>query len=304
MKQQIIMNLALAFALLFSVSAAKAQRVEEPIFSAGASVQKGILEKIITNDNVPKEVCGFTKNEDGHPYGFSIALQNPYGEYYLTSNPVSDYFLFANEGDILEIEGIYISHASTQQPFMSVIPTRISGYNREIHGELSLCPNPVSTIPTLPGMVFSIKESESGLDFILVNNCGVFNFSNGESIELLGNTYTLGATIGVRGAVSQRWDLNGQAYADIWVRESAPVSVESVEVKDFLTFERNSEQITIHSTQGIKKLFVYSMGGNLIYRKDYDSMVNSTSFHLSFKENILISIETGNKKHISQVIRI
>lgn len=182
--------------------------------------------------------------------------------------------------------------------------SRVSHYGQEIEGVLDFYPNPAQTIPTLPGLIYTIKRNNDNHQFLIGNNTGYLYFVEDDSIEISGNTYSFGDNINARGVLSQRWDFLGKTYADIWITEANPVSIESVQAKDFLSFERNNEQITVHSTQGIKKIFAYDTSGRLIFQNSYSTVVGSATFSFLLKQNIVISVETGNGKRLSQVVQI
>lgn len=114
----------------------------------------------------------------------------------------------------------------------------------------------------------------------------------------------MGETANVHGVLSQRWDLNGLPYADIWVRECAPLKIEYIESENFLTFERDNGQITIRSSVGMKKISVYDMSGRVVFQNKYSSTVNNATFGLATKQSVVISVETEDRRHFSRIVLI
>lgn len=297
-----ISNIITALLLLLIVVPAKGQTAEEMVYSSGASVLSGILEKVTINDNGEKEVWGFTQSENGDPFGLSVVFKDANGEYYLTSTEIQDYFLFATEGDAVQVEGIFTTQVAGE--ILSVIPTRISCYGKVFNGTLNVCPNPASSIPVFPGLVYSFTKENSELDFLVADNRGFFYFDDGGDLELLGETYALGETVNLHGTLSQRWDLNGNIYVDILVIETAPSKIETTEAKNVLSFERDNGQVTVHSTLGINKISVYDMSGRVIFQKRYNHSAYSSTFNIDTNQSVVVSVVTENGKHFSKVVLI
>lgn len=312
-------KLNLIFTVLFLIMIAPAKG-QSGVFSSGAWI-KGTVGKITLEENGSTiEVWGFPTNEDGDEYcdppGKAIIIfRHLNGDYYKASKPISDYIPFAKEGDVLEVEGSWVMDIVNRDWDDSVlkryfvVPTRISAYNRQIEGELSLRSNPAQTMPKLPGLVFSIKENGTEQEIMIVDLFGSSFFDGDQSyegIDILGTIHQLGEQLKVIGVLSLRKDLQGIAYLDIKINECTPLSIpsESADAENVISFEWDSDQVTVHSTKNIKEIKVYDLNGRVVYQKCYNHVVEYSSFRVPVKENLVASVVTEEGKRYSKVILI
>ncbi|WP_373830385.1 hypothetical protein [Bacteroides heparinolyticus] len=298
MRKTIIFCLLLA---LFSCSWAQ-ERVDEKVFSAGTSIFRGILEKVkaplMYGD---REVWGMARasedfffilpvTDDLTPVLFYNRLTNE--PCFVSNQGITEFFKFAQEGDYIEVEGSSVFMGNLL--YYRFFPTRITSYNASIEGVVSMTGNPAFTIPILPGASDCIEISNNRKVF-LTNQLGVVNITDGmEPPIIAGVSASYGSSVRVYGHVSQRWDIIGHSYLDIYPTNCYSLSMKPVAGDDEVFVKQQGRQIEIDSNSPIVQVVAYDLEGKSVFQKRMTENAYTLSFRAPMLGFMTIMIETQN----------
>lgn len=205
---------------------------------------------------------------------------------------LTEYFKFAQEGDYIEVEGSSVFMANLL--YYRFFPTRITSYNAPIEGVVSMTGNPAFTIPILPGASDCIEISNNRKVF-LTNQLGVVNITDGmEPPIIAGVSASYGSSIRVYGHVSQRWDILGRCYLDIYPTNCYPLSTKPVAGDDEVFVKQQGRQIEIDSNSPIVQVVAYDLEGKSVFRKRMTENAYTLSFRAPMLGFMTIMIETQN----------
>ena len=287
---------------LFSCSWAQ-ERVDERVYSAGTSILTGILEKVkAPNMYGDQEVWGMARATEEHyfvlpitddltPVLFHKRFTNE--PYFVSDEGITEFFKFAQEGDMIEVEGVF-EFMGFELLYYRFVPTRITSYNAYIEGVVSITGNPAFTIPILPGASDCIEISNNRKVF-LTNQLGVVNITDGmEPPIIAGVSASYGSSIRVYGHVSQRWDILGRCYLDIYPTNCYPLSTKPVAGDDEVFVKQQGRQIEIDSNSPIVQVVAYDLEGKSVFRKRMTENAYTLTFRAPMLGFMTIMIETQN----------
>ena len=287
---------------LFGCSWAQ-ERVDERVYSAGTSILTGILEKVkAPNMYGDQEVWGMARATEEHyfvlpitddltPVLFHKRFTNE--PYFVSDEGITEFFKFAQEGDMIEVEGTF-EFMGTELLYYRFVPTRITSYNAYIEGVVSITGNPAFTIPMLPGVSDCIEISNNR-KVLLTNQLGVVNITDGmEPPIIAGVSASYGSSVRVYGHVSQRWDIIGHRYLDIYPTSCYPLSTKPVAGDDEVFVKQQGRQIEIDSNSPIVQVLAYDLEGKSVFRKRMTENAYTLSFRAPMLGFMTIMIETQN----------
>lgn len=287
---------------LFGCSWAQ-ERVDERVYSAGTSILTGILEKVkAPNMYGDQEVWGMARgNEDYYfmlpitddltPVLFHKRFTNE--PYFVSDEGITEFFKFAQEGDMIEVEGTF-EFMGTELLYYRFVPTRITSYNAYIEGVVSITGNPAFTIPMLPGVSDCIEISNNR-KVLLTNQLGVVKITDGmEPPIIAGVSASYGSSVRVYGHVSQRWDIIGHRYLDIYPTSCYPLSTKPVVGDDEVFVKQQGRQIEIDSNSPIVQVLAYDLEGKSVFRKRMTENAYTLTFRAPMLGFMTIMIETQN----------
>ncbi len=287
---------------LFGCSWAQ-ERVDERVYSAGTSILTGILEKVkAPNMYGDQEVWGMARATEEHyfvlpitddltPVLFHKRFTNE--PYFVSDEGITEFFKFAQEGDMIEVEGVF-EFMGFELLYYRFVPTRITSYNAYIEGVVSITGNPAFTIPMLPGVSDCIEISNNRKVF-LTNQLGVVNITDGMGPPIIaGVSASYGSSVRVYGHVSQRWDILGRCYLDIYPTNCYPLSTKPVAGDDEVFVKQQGRQIEIDSNSPIVQVVAYDLEGKSVFRKRMTENAYTLSFRAPMLGFMTIMIETQN----------
>lgn len=286
----------------FSCSWAQ-ERVDERVYSAGTSILTGILEKVkAPNMYGDQEVWGMARATEEHyfvlpitddltPVLFHKRFTNE--PYFVSDEGITEFFKFAQEGDMIEVEGVF-EFMGFELLYYRFVPTRITSYNAYIEGVVSITGNPAFTIPMLPGVSDCIEISNNRKVF-LTNQLGVVNITDGMGPPIIaGVSASYGSSVRVYGHVSQRWDIIGHCYLDIYPTNCYPLSTKPVAGDDEVFVKQQGRQIEIDSNSPIVQVVAYDLEGKSVFRKRMTENAYTLTFRAPMLGFMTIMIETQN----------
>ena len=287
---------------LFSCSWAQ-ERVDERVYSAGTSILTGILEKVkAPNMYGDQEVWGMARATEEHyfvlpitddltPVLFHKRFTNE--PYFVSDEGITEFFKFAQEGDMIEVVGVF-EFMGFELLYYRFVPTRITSYNAYIEGVVSITGNPAFTIPMLPGVSDCIEISNNRKVF-LTNQLGVVNITDGMGPPIIaGVSASYGSSVRVYGHVSQRWDIIGHCYLDIYPTNCYPLSTKPVAGDDEVFVKQQGRQIEIDSNSPIVQVVAYDLEGKSVFRKRMTENAYTLTFRAPMLGFMTIMIETQN----------
>lgn len=299
MRKTIIFYLLLA---LFSCSWAQV-RVDESVYTAGSSILTGILEKVkAPNMYGDQEIWGMARANENYYFMLPVTDDLTPVLFYkrFTNEPcfvsdqgITEFFKFAQEGDMIEVEGTF-EFMGFELLYYRFVPTRITSYNTSIEGVVSMTGNPISTIPMLPGVSDCIEISNNRKIF-LTNQLGVVNITDGmEPPIIAGVSASYGSSVRVYGHVSQRWDIIGHCYLDIYPTNCYPLSTKPVAGDDEIFIKQQGRQVEIDSNSPIVQVIAYDLEGKSVFQKRMTENAYTLSFRAPMLGFMTIMIETQN----------
>ena len=299
MRKTIIFYLLLA---LFGCSWAQ-ERVDERVYSAGTSILTGILEKVkAPNMYGDQEVWGMARGNEDYYFMLPITDDLPpvlfhkrftNKPYLVSDEGITEFFKFAQEGDMIEVEGTF-EFMGTELLYYRFVPTRITSYNAYIEGVVSITGNPAFTIPMLPGVSDCIEISNNR-KVLLTNQLGVVNITDGMGPPIIaGVSASYGSSVRVYGHVSQRWDIIGHCYLDIYPTNCYPLSTKPVAGDDEVFVKQQGRQIEIDSNSPIVQVVAYDLEGKSVFRKRMTENAYTLTFRAPMLGFMTIMIETQN----------
>jgi len=178
---------------------------------------------------------------------------------------------------MIEVEGVF-EFMGFELLYYRFVPTRITSYNAPIEGVVSKTGNPAFTIPMLPGVSDCIEISNNRKVF-LTNQLGVVNITDGMGPPII---------------VSQRWDIIGHCYLDIYPTNCYPLSTKPVAGDDEVFVKQQGRQIEIDSNSPIVQVVAYDLEGKSVFRKRMTENAYTLSFRAPMLGFMTIMIETQN----------
>ena len=213
--------------------------------------------------------------------------------YFVSDEGITEFFKFAQEGDMIEVEGTF-EFMGTELLYYRFVPTRITSYNAYIEGVVSITGNPAFTIPMLPGVSDCIEISNNR-KVLLTNQLGVVNITDGmEPPIIAGVSASYGSSVRVYGHVSQRWDIIGHRYLDIYPTSCYPLSTKPVAGDDEVFVKQQGRQIEIDSNSPIVQVLAYDLEGKSVFRKRMTENAYTLTFRAPMLGFMTIMIETQN----------
>ncbi|GAP80578.1 hypothetical protein PGANDO_0043 [Porphyromonas gingivalis] len=213
--------------------------------------------------------------------------------YFVSDEGITEFFKFAQEGDMIEVEGVF-EFMGFELLYYRFVPTRITSYNAYIEGVVSITGNPAFTIPMLPGVSDCIEISNNRKVF-LTNQLGVVNITDGMGPPIIaGVSASYGSSVRVYGHVSQRWDIIGHCYLDIYPTNCYPLSTKPVAGDDEVFVKQQGRQIEIDSNSPIVQVVAYDLEGKSVFRKRMTENAYTLTFRAPMLGFMTIMIETQN----------
>lgn len=297
----------LLFCICFSIALLPYSFAQEneKVYSAGSSIVTGLLEKVKVSSYGDQEVWGMARASEGFwfvdllDHFTPVVFIDPLTEkpYYATDQGASEFFQYAQEGDYIEVEGV-----SLFLPwYYRFHPTRITTYNASIEGKVGLKGNPAFTIPMLPGVVFSIDMPDQR-QFVIVGACGEYSIPNDyDYCDIAGQAYPVSANVKVYGTVSQRWDLMGRSYLDIYPTNSYLLGQKPVASADEIRVSFPSGRVEIQSNSPIEQIVAYELDGKCLFRESLTSESYTYSFEPKVSDILLLLVETQNSHMVKKI---
>lgn len=299
----------LLFSICFSIALLPYSFAQESekVYSAGSSIVTGLLERVKVAYYGDQEVWGMARADNDFEFmdlffgiHTPVVFINPLTEkpYYVTDQGVSEFFQYAQEGDYIEVEGVSLFVAWHYR----FHPTRISTYNTSIEGKVGMKGNPAFTIPALPGVVFSIDMSDQR-QFVIAGSCGEYSIPNDyDYCDIAGQSYPMSANVKVYGTVSQRWDLMGRSYLDIYPSNCYLLGQKPVASAEEIRVSFQNGRVEIQSNSPIEQIVAYELGGKCLFRESLASESYTYSFEPEkVSDIILLLIETQNSHMVKKI---